>query len=567
VVAYMATVGVYWGCAYIGTGVCGNDDPKEVVYNRMIEGFGQGHLSLAREVPMGFALLQDPFDPEQNAPYRAPPYFLYDLSYYQGKLYAYFGPVPALLLFGPFHLITGKFLTYKAAAVLYSAWGLASLAWLFLSARRLYAPETPGWVMAMLVMTCGLATGLPTLLARVDIWEIPIAGATATILFVVVALWQAWHQPARRAVWLAAASLGIGLAIGTRPTAVLIAPVLILPLIQEWREYRLSRGAGILAGAAIPLFLCLGALALYNVARFGNPMEFGQTFQLAALQYVGKLRQYGFDYIWDNIRIYFLNFAPWTATFPYFGSPPSLALNASHAKPEFCFGILGNVPIVFMALAAPLVWRRRDGLSFIALVILCVAAMQIGLLMIFFGAVSRYEVEILTPLLGLAAVGLIAVEARRSGRYVVRGLWIALAAVSIAFNLAQAVIHADWTRKKASYWFVSLNQTEAALEDYNILVLLEPPKADLHNARGIALGTLSRWSEAITDFETAIKLDPGNADAACNLGTAFIEDKNPAAAIGPLQESLRLRPGDPRAIQQLAKAQQMLGVQPGAPAK
>jgi tetratricopeptide (TPR) repeat protein len=562
--AFLATVGIYIGCAYIGTGVCGNDDPKEVVYNRMIEGFGQGHLNLARQVPMGFALLQDPFDPEQNAPYRAPPYFLYDLSYYRGKLYAYFGPVPALILFGPFHLITGKYLSYKAAAVVYCAGGLASMAWLLLGARRRYAPETPGWVMAMLVCTFGLSTGLPTLLARVDIWEIPIAGATATILFVVAALWQAWHQPARRAVWLAAASVGIGLAVGTRPTAVLVAPILILPLSQEWREYRGARVARIIAGTALPFVLCMGALALFNVARFGNPMEFGQTYQLAALQYVGKLRQYGFDYIWDNIRIYFLNFAPWTTTFPYFGSPPSLVLSASHAKPEFCFGILGNVPIVFMALTALLVWRRRDGLSFIASVLLWVAAVQIGLLMVFFGAVSRYEVEILTPLLGLAAIGLLAVEARQKSRSIVRGVWVALAAASVAFNLAQAVIHADWTRKKASYWFVSLNQTESALEDYNVLVLLEPPSAELHNARGIALGTLSRWREAIPDFETAVRLAPANADAACNLGTAFINDKNPAAAIAPLQESLRLRPGDPRASEQLETARRMLGEQPAA---
>jgi tetratricopeptide (TPR) repeat protein len=567
VAAFVATVGIYIGCAYIGTGVCGNDDPAEVVYNRMLDGFGHGHLSLAREVPVGFALLQDPFDPEQNAPYRAPPYFLYDLSYYRGRLYAYFGPVPALLLFWPFHFITGKYLSYKAAGVLYCASGLASMTWLFLNARQRYAPEMPGWVTAMFVCTFGLATGLPTLLARVDIWEIPIAGATATVLFAVAALWQAWHQPARRAVWLAVASLWIGLAIGTRPTAVLVAPILLLPLIREWREYRLARAARIIAGAALPLLLCMGALALYNVARFGNPLEFGQTYQLAALQYVGKLRQYGFDYIWDNIRIYFLNFVPWTTAFPYVGSPPNLALSASHAKPEFCFGILGNVPIVFMALAALFVWGRRDGLSFLASVILWVAAVQIGLLMVFFGAVSRYEVEILTPLLGLAAVGLVAVEARRNGRYIARGLWIALAAASIAFNLAQAVIHADWTRKKASYWFVSLNQTEAALDDYNILVLLEPPKADLHNARGIALGTLSRWHEAVSDFKAAVRLDPANADAECNLGTALIEEKNPAAAIAPLQESLRLRPGDPRASEQLAMARRMLSAKPGATAR
>ena len=202
--------------------------------------------------------------------------------------------------------------------------------------------------------------------------------------------------------------------IGTRPTAVLIAPILLLPLVQvegESLDARCENHRGSRA-STLPL---PGRSRAVQCGRFGNPMEFGQTFQLAALQYVGKLRQYGFDYIWDNIRIYFLNFVPWTTTFPYVGSQPGLVLNASHAKPEFCFGILGNVPIVFMALAALLASRRRDGLSFIALVVLWVAAVQIGLLMVFFGAVSRYEVEILTPLLGLAGVGLIAVEAGARG--------------------------------------------------------------------------------------------------------------------------------------------------------
>jgi tetratricopeptide (TPR) repeat protein len=561
------TVGTYCTCAYLGTAVCGNDDPKETVYNRMLDGFAKGHLSLDRKVPMGFALLQDPYDPVQNEPYRAPPYFLYDLSYYHGKLYAYFGPVPALILFGPYHLLTGHYLSYKEAGVAFCTLGLLVLAGLLLSARNRYAPDTPDWVMAMLLLTLGLATGLPTLLARVDIWEIPIAGSTCLILCTVGALWLAWHRSAGRPAWLGLASLALGFAVGTRPTAVLVAPILILPLVQEWREHRFARAGRTLVWAALPFLACVGALGMFNEARFGNPLEFGQTYQLAALQYVGRLRQYGFDYVWDNVRIYFLNFTPWTTTFPFIGVTPKLALHAGHAEPEFCFGILANVPIAILALAALRVRKRRDGLAFIAGVVLWIAVAQIGLLMVFFGSVSRYEVEILTPLLCLAAIGMVALEAQRARPALFRGLWAVLAIVSVSFNLAHAAVHADWTRKKASYWFFSLNQTQAALEDYNILILLEPPKADLHNARGVALGLLARWGEAIPDFETAIRLQPGYADAECNLGTAYLEDGNPAAATGPLRESLRLRPNEPRATEALARAQRMLAVTGSAPGR
>jgi tetratricopeptide (TPR) repeat protein len=552
---------MYGVCAYLGTAVCGNDDAKEAVYNRMIDGFARGQLSLARDLPAGLAQLQDPYDPEQNWLYRAPPYSLYDLSYYRGKLYAYFGPAPALLLFGPYYLLTGQYLSYKAAAVLFCALGFLVAAWLFLSAQRRYAPDTPEWVMAVLFLTVGLAAGVPTLLARVDIWEMPIAGATALILCVVVALWQAWHQPAKRAGWLATASLGLGLAVATRPTAILDVPILILPLIQEWRENRCARGRRILVAVALPLLLCLGALALYNEARFGNPLEFGQTYQLAGGEYVSQLHQIGFNYVWENVRIYFLNFTPWKTTFPFIGAMPKIALHAGHAEPEFCFGILGNVPIVLLALAALWVRKRKDGLAFLAGVVLWIAVAQIGLLLLFFGAVSRYEVEFLTPLLCLAAIGLLAAEAQHICRSVVRGLWVALAAVSVAFNLCHAADHAAWARTKASFWFVKTHQTQAALEDYNILLLLEPPRADLHNARGIALGWLSRWPEAIAEFETAIRLEPGNANAHCNLGIAYLEEKKPIAAIGPLQESLRLNPNDPSAQTALASALQILEIQ------
>lgn len=562
--ACIATLSLYCVCAYLGTAVWGNDDPKEAVYNRMIDGFAHGHLNLDRDVPEGFARLQDPYDPTSNAPFRGQPYLLYDLSYYRGKLYSYFGPAPALMLFWPYHLLTGGYLSYKAAAVVFCGLGFLMEAWLFSRARQRYAPETPAWAMAMLLLTVGLTTGLPTLLSRVDIWEIPIAAATALLLCSVAALWQAWHQPARRAGWLAAASVGLGLAVGSRPTAILSAPILIFPLVKEWREYGTARFARILLGASLPLLLCLGALALFNEARFGNPAEFGQHYQLAAGELVAGIRQFSFDYVWDNVRIYLLNFTPWQATFPYLGDTPKVALHAGHEVPEYVFGVLGNVPIVWLALAALWVRKRNDGLAFLAGLVLWIAAAQFGLLLLFFGGVSRYEVEFLTPLLCLAAVGLLAAESHRPRRAVIRGLWIILAAVSIAFNLCHAAMHAARAREIAGYSFLRRHLPESALQQYNILLLLEQPTATLHNQRGIALAMLARWDESIADFEAAIRLEPDNADAFCYLGVAHLQENNPIAAIDPLKQSLRLNPNQPYARAALEKALQMVQLQGNA---
>jgi hypothetical protein len=557
--ACLATLCLFCVCAHFGTAVWGNDDPREAVYNRMADGFAKGQLSLDREVPPGFARLRDPYDPEQNSPYRVPPYFLYDLSYYRGKIYAYFGPMPALLLFGPFHLLTGHYLSYKAAAVLLCSLGFLAAAWVLSSARRRYAAAAPPWLMAVLVLAVGLATGVPTLLARVDVWEIPIAGATALTLCAVAALWQAWHQEGRRAGWLAAASLGLGLAVGTRPTALLNAPILLLPLLLEWRENRWARGGKMLAAAALPLLVCLGALAAYNQARFGNPLEFGQSYILATGVNAGKIHQFGLAYVWDNVRMNLLDFTPWKREFPFVGGMPKVTLHGGHAEPEFTFGILGNVPIVWMALAAVALRGRRDGLAFLGASFLWIAGVQTALLMLYLFAVSRYEVEFLAPLVCLAAVGLLASEAGAGRRPLLRGAWIALAAVSVAFNLCHAATRAARARQIAGSWFVGQNEPGAALEHYEVLLALEPPSSGLRNARGIALAMLARWGEAAAEFGAAVRLDPANANAQCNLGVVRLAEGKPAEAIGALRESLRLNPDQPRARAALERALQAAG--------
>ncbi len=551
--ACLLVLGAYAASAHLGTAVFGNDDPTEAVYNRMIEGFAQGHLYLRRDVPAAFAALADPYDPAQNAPYRVPPYYLYDLSYYHGRLYAYFSALPALVLFWPYHLLTGSYLSYKAAAALLSSLGFLAAAWLFLDARRRYAAAMSAAPTAALLLAIGLCAAQPTLLVRVDVWEIPIACASALSLGLLATLWQAWHRPERRTRWLALSSLLVGLAAASRPTEILLAPLLALPLLGPREPLR----PRLLAALAVPLACCLAALAAFNLARFGNALEFGQSYQLPTGIDARLNHPFRIAYLWDNIRIYFLHPAPWKRGFPFVGAPSKLALHAGHAEPEFAFGALLNVPLVWLALAALPLARRAGGLGFLAKAVLWIALVQGGVVLLLSGSVSRYEVELLTPLILLAALALLSAESvRRTFLPGFRVLWLALAVFSIAFNLAHAADYAVQARVGGVSWSTLNGKLPAALGHIDALLVLEPNNPGFHNERGVILGMSGRLPESLDEFRTTVRLDPHATYARHNLGRALLQAGDRAGAIREFEENLRLDPNDPAARTFLEMIQQ-----------
>ena len=95
-----------------------NPNPRDAPYNLLARGLLAGHLYLDKEAPAGLVALADPYDPEANRPFTVnSAYHLHDLSYYRGRLYLYFGAAPALLVFIPWHLLTGGWLAQWVAVV------------------------------------------------------------------------------------------------------------------------------------------------------------------------------------------------------------------------------------------------------------------------------------------------------------------------------------------------------------------------------------------------------------------------------------------------------------------
>ena len=196
----------------------------------------EGH-AWVKPAPPEMARLPDPWDPEQ---YRGLNYF--DLSYFDGYLYSYFGVAPALTLFAPWTALTGRFLTEGFAAPLYASLGFVVAFSLLLAVRRRHLPAAPGW--AVLLAGAVLAFGNLSLLLLLPLFYGQVVQASAWFwLAVALAASFTSLQPGRRpAPWLALASLACGLMVASRASHA--AAVLLLARTPEggWLQSRCARG-------------------------------------------------------------------------------------------------------------------------------------------------------------------------------------------------------------------------------------------------------------------------------------------------------------------------------------
>jgi tetratricopeptide (TPR) repeat protein len=370
------------------------------------------------------------------------------------------------------------------------------------------------------------------------------------------ALWCALHEPERRCRWLTVASAAYGLAVGARPSLLLGAVILLAPVVRGWRERR--QIWALLMAAVGPIMLIGLGLMFYNYLRFDNPFEFGVRYQLVGDRQ-DTVRQFSLRYLWFNLRVYFLEPAGWGGRFPFVHDIVVPPLPAGHGQVFHPFGVLSNVPLVWLALVAPLAWRGRSVetrsilCGFIAAVALLsgICALTIGL---FFTACFRFEVDFLPELVLLAVVGILGLEhalaptsesglvGRPVWRGVVRWGWGLLLGFSVAFNLFASAEHYALECNNLGNALLQAGRMQEGIEHYEQALRIEPDFAEAHNNLGIALLQLGNVAEAVGQYEQALRIKPDFADAHSNLGDALLRLGKVAEAIGYYEQALRIKP-------------------------
>jgi hypothetical protein len=519
--SFLITLYIYFLFAKSGVSETGNDNPRQSTYNLLVDGFRSGQLNLKKEAPVGLVHLANPYDSKTNAVYRnLLTYRLNDTSFYRGKLYIYYGATPALLLFWPWAALTGHYLFHQEAAAIFCAMGFLTNLALLHDIKRRYFENIAHWIMVPLALAMGLSSGIPILLARADIWEVPICCAYLLTSLVFAATWFSIHQRTHRSGWLAAASLACGLAVGARPTTIFYAAVLIIPVIFYLRENRGQKERRqawkLLIPALIPLTVCGIGIATYNYLRFGNPLEFGMKYLLAGLDY-DRHEMFRANCFWYNIKNYLWSAARFTTHSPFVEKPLAMkSPPAGYWGVENIFGILVDTPIVWLMFALPLAWtgRRREGkfpLQLLGATVIWGGLSTFLLLCFYIAAVNRYEAEFLPPCILLSAVAILGLERINRNLLVMRTAWIALLCFSAAFNVLYGMhIIADYNRMVGAN-LLEDNLPALATDRLYKAVAFAPDDAESHNILGVALALSGHPAEAEIEFMRAVEIDPDNA--------------------------------------------------------
>jgi hypothetical protein len=440
-------VGVFAWFASPKESLIGHADGDEAYYNLLVRGFSKGHLWMDAVPDPAFLASPNPYIPSLRRGN-----YLHDASLYGGHYYLYFGPTPALVLYGPFHWLTGGYLRDPQAVTLFVCAGFLIGVALLCGLRARYYPGLASGPLLAGIVAWGGCPLLFLLLRRPKVWEAAVACAFALLVAALFAL-ERWVSKGRRPAWLAVASLAYAAAIVSRPTYLFGAVAFLIPLAVSVRDSR-RQGFGTLvrSAAAVLLPACAVGVALlfYNHGRFGEWLNLGWRYQLTYNDESG-VPHFGLAYLWENLGVYFTAAARLGGYLPFFYPVAFDGAPAGYQPFEDPYGLIPNVPFVVFALGAVPALAKRSGLRLWLSALVLVILGILPLLLCFFSASIRYMVDFTPGVVLLAIIGFWECRERCSGP--VRVLTACVAALtlawSIAFNMGAAVGHMGLFRSEA----------------------------------------------------------------------------------------------------------------------
>jgi len=527
--------------------------PKNTDYNLLVRGFQAGELSLDLPAPPGLRALPDPYDPAANSSFRngVPP--LHDLTYWKGRLYLYFGVTPALVLFWPFAALTRHYLWEWQGAAILVAIGFLTGAAILCNVRVRYFPAASRSVLALGIVGFGIATGLPLLLSRTEVYEVAIGAGFAFMTLAGGAFWMALHQARQRGCWFLAMGLALGLALGARPIqlpavagmAAAAAVWIVRRVPTEGETGHAFRDCAVLLGPITGLGL--GLLA-YNYARFGQAAEFGQHYQLGVERQDAR-SLFDLHSLAFNLRVYWLQPMKLTAHFP-FVSRMAVPPPTGHAPLEDPYGLLLSVPFLGFALAIPAASWGRTAIAaplrlWLASVAIAGGASALAVAL-YYVCASRYEVEFAAPLGLLAGCGVLAMNEALTSRPGLRTAAVfgcaAVLTLSCAFELLASVAHYAEAQNDYAAALTRLGRGSEAVPILRRMVRLKTDFPAAHVNLGNALIRSGGLAEAEAEFAAALRLDPDNFEARNNLAEALTQSGRFDQAAAQYAQAIKLRP-------------------------
>ena len=282
-------------------------------YTLLADAFSKGQLHV--DVEPGAALLAatDPYNSESRPGFDDD---VWDLSLYKGRLYLYWGPVPALLL-TPAQLVLKTSFSDMYLVFFFLCGLLIVNTLIILKLWRLFFPNIRLRHVTLSIFVVGLI--LPPLwaLSIPDVYEAAIGAGQFFLVGGIYFLILAFEKNIQKR-YLFLAGLFWACSVGSR--AINVLPILFLTALPLFWIVKNRPKDWMRLTASLVTPLALGAILIgwYNYARFDSPLEFGLRYQITIYNLNRDLPlAFQADYLPYNIAAYVFQPFEFISGFPF----------------------------------------------------------------------------------------------------------------------------------------------------------------------------------------------------------------------------------------------------------
>jgi hypothetical protein len=232
-----------------------------------------------------------------------------DLSYYKGKFYIYYGVVPAALLYLPYKLITGSYLSHYAGIFLFTSIAVFFLALLWRFFVKKHLPDARFAFVLLSFWALFFVSHLFANIRSPGHYTVVAVAGFAFLIFGTFLLLKSVDKENINRLQLFFACLCFALSVGCRPDMV-FASVLVPAVLWKRRSWKLA------VFTLIPYIMVAIPQCFYNYVRFDSILEFGHKYCIGAgsgpaadsFDPLGKIRRMFLILIFYVFRLYEYSF-------------------------------------------------------------------------------------------------------------------------------------------------------------------------------------------------------------------------------------------------------------------
>ena len=326
------------------------DDPFALT----LDAFEKDQVYLDLDVDEGLKNIENVYDFGLRSDSQTFSYW--DLAYYNGKYYSYFGVAPVLTFYYPYYKITGKLPTLAMANNFYTVLGIFFMCLAILATVKLLKLKPKLLLLLLMLPTSAAAMGFWTVGNEIDRYTLPTVSG---LCFLMISLFTGMTactmtKKKLKPVLLLISGTALALSVASRPTVALCAAVLVpffICILLDKKE-KLPYRLGLAASFVAPLIVGAALIMKYNAARFGSPFDFGAAYQLTVSDiHANTLRLSNLP---SAIYHYFLQLPVAKNSFPFFDSTIFGSENyGSYVYAARGFGAFALAVILFGTLLQP----------------------------------------------------------------------------------------------------------------------------------------------------------------------------------------------------------------------